>query len=95
MLEPSLAAFSLDEKKDSAGRRYVGNSFGIPHRDYAHPELFPCPRRAEGRWELVNHPEGSFSAVLKPIFAIDVAASKPRYYAKLHEEQFVCWLPGK
>ena len=46
MLEPSLAAFSLDEKKDSAGRRYVGNSFGIPHRDYAHPELFPCPRRA-------------------------------------------------
>tara|TARA_B110000238_G_scaffold88166_2_gene96833 strand:+ start:12282 stop:15272 length:2991 start_codon:yes stop_codon:yes gene_type:complete len=35
MLEPSLAAFALDQTNDKAGRRYVGNNFGAPHRDYA------------------------------------------------------------
>ena len=35
VLEPSLAAFALDPAADKAGRRYVGNNFGVPHRDYA------------------------------------------------------------
>jgi hypothetical protein len=35
VLEPSLAAFALDPAADRAGRRYVGNNFGVPHRDYA------------------------------------------------------------
>ena len=34
VLEPSLAAFALDPSADKAGRRYVGNNFGVPHRDY-------------------------------------------------------------
>ena len=35
VLEPSLAAFALDPAADKARRRYVGNNFGVPHRDYA------------------------------------------------------------
>jgi len=35
MLEPSFAAFRLDHSKSSANRRYVGNNFPKPHRDYS------------------------------------------------------------
>jgi|TARA_B100000768_G_scaffold172740_1_gene181293 ectoine hydroxylase-related dioxygenase (phytanoyl-CoA dioxygenase family) len=40
VLEPSLAAFKLDPRQDHAGKRYVGNNFGQPHRDYSHEEVF-------------------------------------------------------
>ena len=39
VLEPSLAAFKLDPSADRAGRRYVGNNFGQPHRDYTHADV--------------------------------------------------------
>eukprot|EP00854_Cymbomonas_tetramitiformis_P004955 gene4955-6039_t len=35
VLEPSFAAFRLNAEKDSKGQRYVGNNFGLPHRDYS------------------------------------------------------------
>ena len=40
LLEPSLAAFKLDPSNDCEGRRYVGNNFGQPHRDYAYHDVF-------------------------------------------------------
>ena len=42
VLEPSLAAFALDPAADKAGRRYVGNNFGVPHRDYAVRDVRRC-----------------------------------------------------
>ena len=33
VLEPSVAAFKLE--KDASGKRYIGNNFGVPHRDYS------------------------------------------------------------
>ena len=40
VLEPSLAAFKLEPLQDISGKRYVGNNFGQPHRDYTHEEVF-------------------------------------------------------
>lgn len=37
-LEPSIAAFKLNYDKSSKGERYVGNNFGVPHRDYNHSD---------------------------------------------------------
>jgi len=34
VLEPSVAAFKL-EKDAANGKRYIGNNFGVPHRDYS------------------------------------------------------------
>ena len=33
VLEPSVAAFKLE--KCASGKRYIGNNFGVPHRDYS------------------------------------------------------------
>ena len=40
VLEPSLAAFKLEPLQDLSGKRYIGNNFGQPHRDYTHEEVF-------------------------------------------------------
>ena len=65
VLEPSLAAFALDPAADKAGRRYVGNNFGAPHRDYASKDV----RRGTGSGskpesELELEPEPSSPDVL-------------------------------
>jgi hypothetical protein len=39
VLEPSLAAFKLEAASDAAGKRYVGNNFGQPHRDYTYADV--------------------------------------------------------
>lgn len=33
VLEPSVAAFKLEH--EASGKRYIGNNFGVPHRDYS------------------------------------------------------------
>jgi len=38
VLEPSVAAFKLDHAQTRAGKRYAGNNFGRPHRDYSRAE---------------------------------------------------------
>jgi hypothetical protein len=40
VLEPSLAAFKLEAAADATGRRYVGNNFGQPHRDYTYADVY-------------------------------------------------------
>ena len=40
VLEPTLAAFKLDPSNDREGKRYVGNNFGQPHRDYTYLDVF-------------------------------------------------------
>ena len=36
VLEPSLAAFHLNYRKDRAKEHYMGTNFGLPHRDYTY-----------------------------------------------------------
>lgn len=52
VLEPSLAAFKLEAGSDSTGKRYVGNNFGQPHRDYTYADVYgvsDAGKEAEGR----------------------------------------------
>jgi hypothetical protein len=50
VLEPSVAAFKLDHTLSKAGRRYAGNNFGRPHRDYGRAEAIG----ADGRPRLLS-----------------------------------------
>jgi ectoine hydroxylase-related dioxygenase (phytanoyl-CoA dioxygenase family) len=45
VLEPSVAAFKLDHALSAAGRRYCGNNFGRPHRDYGRAEALDAAGR--------------------------------------------------
>ncbi|KAK3277237.1 hypothetical protein CYMTET_14745 [Cymbomonas tetramitiformis] len=38
VLEPSFTAFRLSHKKSADGEKYIGNNFGLPHRDYSYAE---------------------------------------------------------
>lgn len=45
VLEPSVAAFKLE--KDASGKRYIGNNFGVPHRDYSRDDAVDEDGRAQ------------------------------------------------
>ena len=45
VLEPSVAAFKLE--RDANGKRYIGNNFGVPHRDYSREDAVDADGRAQ------------------------------------------------
>lgn len=45
VLEPSVAAFKLE--RDVNGRRYIGNNFGVPHRDYSREDAVDADGHAQ------------------------------------------------
>lgn len=89
-LEPSIAAFKLNYSKSSKGERYVGNNFGMPHRDYNHIDSLD----EEGNPKVlsiwvptndINHENGCMYLVPREH---DVKWETEEYSGAMHTPQF-------